>query len=123
MRGSGQDDKVVGHHCQPLSELVAPGLLDLVTPAARALGVGAALVGLVDDHEIPALLPDALPHVFLLGIVKRRDDVRLALPEVQQLLLVVAGMNDLEALAEESQKLILPLDGQWCRYDDEHALD
>src|SRR5262249_58639885 len=40
-----------------------------------------------------------------------------------ELLLVVAGMNDLEALAEESQKLILPLDGQWCRYDDEHALD
>ena len=40
------------------ASLVALGLLDLVTAPGTALGVGAALVRLVNDDQIPALLPN-----------------------------------------------------------------
>lgn len=69
-------------------------------------------MGLVDDDQVPARLPDALPHAVLLGVVDRGDDLGLALPEVEKLLLVVPGMDDLERLAEEPEKLVLPLNGQ-----------
>jgi hypothetical protein len=50
---------------------VAPlGLIDLVAAARRALRVGTALVRLINDHEVPTLLPDALPHIILFGVIE-----------------------------------------------------
>ena len=55
VRGRRQQEQVVGVGGQPLGELVALGLLRLVAAPGAALGVGAALVRLVDDDEVPAL--------------------------------------------------------------------
>src|ERR1039458_6290959 len=108
---------------QLFSELVALGLIDLVTPARRALRVGAALVRFVNDDEVPTLLPDALSYIILFGVVEGGDYKRFPLPEVDELLLVVAGMNDLKRLAEEAHHLVLPLDGQRSRHHDEAAFN
>src|ERR1039458_3698703 len=89
---------------QLFSELVTLGLIDLITPARRALRVGAALVRFINDDEVPTLLPDALPHIILFGVVEGGDHERFPLPEVDELLLVVAGMNDLKRLAEETHR-------------------
>ena len=96
---------------------------DFVTAAGRSLGVRTALVGLVDDDQVPALLPDALPYFLLLCVVDRRDDLGLALPEIEKLLLVVRGVDDLERLAEEAQQLVLPLKGQRRWHQDQTAVD
>ena len=82
------------------AKLVATGLLHLVAATGRRLGVGAALVRFVDDDEIPALLPDALADVVLLGVVQRCDDLRRTLPRVDELLLVNRREDDLERFAE-----------------------
>ena len=112
VRRRRQQQQVVAVLGEPLGELVAFRALHLVAAAGRSLRVGAALVGFVDDDEIPALPPDPFPDVVLLGVVDRRDDLGLALPEIQKLLLVVRGVDDLERLAEEAQQLVLPLNGQ-----------
>src|SRR5258708_5397603 len=95
---------------QPFGELVALGLIDLVTPASRALCVGAAFVRLINDDEVPTLLPDSLSYIILFRVVKGCDHERFPLPEVDELLLVVARMNDLKRLAKEAHHLVLPLD-------------
>ncbi len=100
-------------------ELVPFGALDVVAAARRPLRVRAARVGLVDDDRVPGLLPDTLPDVVPLGVVDRRDHVRLALPEIEEPLLVVRGADDLERLAEEPKQLVLPLNGQRRRHQDE----
>src|ERR1035441_1593912 len=104
---------------QLFGELVALGLIDLVTPARRALCVGAALVRFINDDQIPTLLPDALSYIILFGVVEGGNHQRFPLPEVDELLLVIAGMNDLERLAEEAHHLVLPLDGQRSGYHDQ----
>jgi len=123
VRSRGEQHEMVTHRGEPLGELVAPSLPDLVLSTARPLGVRAALVSLVDDHEVPSLLPDPLANVVLLGVVQGGDDLRLALPEVEELLLVVARVDDLEALAEEADQLVLPLNRERRWDKDEHALD
>jgi hypothetical protein len=90
--------------CESLRELIPLRLFDLVTTAARSLGIGTALVRLIDDDQVPLLLPYPLAHIILLGIVERDDDLGLALPEIQKLLLVVPGVNNLKALAEKPQE-------------------
>jgi hypothetical protein len=51
------------------------------------------------------------------------DDERFPLPEVDEFLLVVAGMNDLKRLVEETHHLVLPLDGQRGWHHDETAFN
>ena len=46
-----------------------------------------------------------------------------ALPGVDELLLIDGGEDDVERLAEPAQQLVLPLDRQRRRAEDEHALD
>ena len=102
---------------QRLAELVGEGLL--------VVGVGAHLVGLVDDDEVPVGAEQAL-----LGVLDARDpgdrgdDLVALLPGV----LAVVGAehvaaDDLEVLAELVLQLALPLEGQVGRRDDERALD
>ena len=69
------------------------------------------------------LAPHPLPDLVLLRVVDGGDDLRFALPQVQELLLVVRGVDDLERLAEEAQQLVLPLEGQRRRNEDQAALD
>lgn len=123
MGGGGQEHHVIRKGGEPLGQLVAPGLLHVVGSAGAALGIGGALVGLVHNHQVPALLPDPLAHVGLLGVVDGADDLRLPLPGVDQLVLVVGGVDDLEGLFEETVELVLPLDGEGGRGQDEDALD
>ena len=67
------------------------------------LCVGAALVGFVDNDEVPPLLPDAFSDIILLGVVDGRDDLGFSLPQIKKLLLVVCRVNDLERLIERSE--------------------
>ena len=46
---------------------------------------GRAFVSLVDDDDVPFLLPNAFADVGLLRIIDRRDDLRGALPGVHKL--------------------------------------
>src|SRR5437879_1677745 len=75
-----------------------------------ALGVGAALVRLVDDDEVPPLLPDPFPDVLLLGVVDGGDDLGVPLPGVDELLLVDGRKHHRELFAEPTLELVLPLD-------------
>ena len=118
-----QKQQIVALLGKPFSELVPLRALDFVATAHRTLRVGAALVGLVDDDEVPSLLPHPLAHAILFGVVDGRDDLRFPLPQVQELLLIVRGVNDLERLVEEPEQLVLPLDGQWCRDKNQAAVN
>ena len=80
MGGGGQEQQVVAMLREPFGELVALRALDLVAAAGGTFGVGAALVGLVDDDEVPMLLPYPLPDVVLLRVVDGGDDLCLPLP-------------------------------------------
>ena len=106
-----------------LGELVTLGLLRLVAARGDVLGVGAALVGLVNDDEVPALLPDALADVVLLGVVNGGDDLVGPLPGIGELLLVHGREDDVERLAEPAQHFVLPLDRQRRRAEDEDAVN
>lgn len=68
---------MVGQGGQPLGQLVAPGLFDIVGSAGAALGVGRAFVGLVNDNQVPALLPNPFAYFRLLGVVQRGNDLVL----------------------------------------------
>src|SRR5262249_17834185 len=94
-----------------------------VTTAGGALRVGATLVRLVDDDEVPPLLPDALPHVLLLRVVEGGDHLCGALPRIDELLLVDCGEDDVEWLPEPTQELVLPLDRERGRAQNENPLD
>ena len=114
-----QQQQVVAVSGEPLGELVALRALDIVAAAGRALRVRAALVGLVDDDQVPTLLPDALPHAVLLGVVDRGDDPGLALPEVEKLVLVVPGVQSILGLAARRSapavagRVTAPLTKEW----------
>ena len=114
-----QEQQVVAVLRKPLRKLVPLGALDLVAPGGGALRVGAALVGFIDDDEVPPLLPDPFPDVVLLGVVDGRDHLGLPLPKIQKLMLVVGGVDDLERLVEKAEQLVLPLNGQRGRDEDE----
>ena len=123
VRRRGQQQQVAALLREPFGELIPLRPLHFVAPAGRPLRVRAALVRLVDDDQVPVLAPDALADAVLLGVVDRGDHLRLALPQVEQLLLVVRGMDYLERLAEETQQLVLPLEGERGRDQDEAAVD
>ena len=55
---------------QAFGKLVALRLFGLGGASAGPLGVGRAFVRFIQDDQIPALLPDALADVVLLGIVE-----------------------------------------------------
>ena len=80
-------------------------------------------MGLVNDDQIPTLLPDALAHVVLLGVVNRGDDLVGPLPGIGELLLVHRRENDVERLAKPAEHFVLPLDRQRRRAKDEDALN
>ena len=80
-------------------------------------------MGFVDDDEIPRLLPHPLANIVLFAVVDGCDYLPLPLPEVQKLLLVVRGVNDLERFVEEAQQFVLPLDGQGRGNEDEASID
>jgi hypothetical protein len=63
VRRGREQQQVVGLGGKLLGELVTLGLLRLVAAARCALRVRAALVGFVNDDEVPPLLPDALADV------------------------------------------------------------
>src|SRR5271167_4054509 len=79
---------VVSLGSQFLGELITLGLVNLVSASGGPFGVGTALVGLINNHEVPSLLPNALSYVLLLGVVNRSDHLVAALPGIRQLLLV-----------------------------------
>src|SRR5688572_4539796 len=109
---------MVGHGRQPFRKLIAARFLHLVAAPTGSLCVCAAFVRLVNDYEVPTLLPDPLTNIVLLRVVQRCDNLRLSLPRVYELLLIVARMDDLETFTEETQELVLPLDGQRCGHED-----
>ena len=80
-------------------------------------------MGLIDDDQIPVLLPDALADFVLLGVVQRGDDLGAPLPGIDKLLLVNGGKDDVERLAEPALHFVLPLDRQRRRAQDQHTLD
>ena len=123
VRGGREQEHVVGVRGQFLGDLVALGLLGLVAAPGAALGVGAALVGLVDDHEVPPFAPSPLADPILLGVIEGRDDVRGPVPGVDELLLVDRREDDVEGLAEPAEQLVLPLDGERRGAEDEDAID
>ena len=118
-----QEQEIVAVLGEPLRELVSLRSLDLVPPCGRVLRVGAALVSLVEDDEVPPLLPDPFPYVVLLGVVDGRDDLGFPLPKIQELMLVVRRVDDLERLVEKAEQLVLPLNGQRGRDEDEAPVD
>ena len=83
VRRGREHEQVVALVGQALRELVALRAFHFVTAPGGSLGVGAALVGFVNDDEIPSLLPNPLPHRVLLGVVDGRDHLRFALPKVE----------------------------------------
>ena len=112
VRRRREQKDVVGVGGQTLGKLVALGLLRLVASAGAALGVGAALMRLVDDDQVPAFAPDAFADVVLLGVVERGDDLRGTVPGVDELVVVHGREEDVERLAEPAEQLVLPLDGK-----------
>jgi len=67
-------------------------------------------MSLVYDEKVPSLLPYPLPHILLLGVVYRGNDLRRALPWIRQLMLIDGGKDDVEWLAKPAEHLVLPLD-------------
>src|SRR5262245_36516349 len=111
-RGGEQKDVASGLRGEMFGELVTLCLLGFVTTPGRAFGVRAALVRFVNDDQIPSLLPDALAHVVLLGVVNRGDDEVFLRPRVDKALLVTRRINRLELLAEPAKHFVLPLNRQ-----------
>src|SRR5216684_1570980 len=123
VRRGSQQQQVVGIRSQVFHELVATGLFNLVAATRGSFGVGAAFVCLIYDHQVPALLPDSLADILLLGIVQRRNHLCGTLPRVYELLLVNRRKDDLERFAEPPQQLVLPLDCQRCGAQYQYALN
>ena len=123
VRRGGEQQQVVGVGGQTLRQLVSLRLLRLVPSAGAALRVGAALVRLVDDDQVPSLVPNPLANVVLLGVVERGDDLRGAMPGVDQLVLVNGGENDVKRLAKPAEHFVLPLDRQRGGAEDKHPVD
>ena len=124
VRRGGQQEQVVGRWQPAARRAGSASSSQPRLPGRRdALGVGAALVGLVDDDEVPSLLPDPLAHVVLLGVVHRGDDLVAAVPGVDELLLIDGREDDVERLAEPAKHLVLPLDGQRRGAENQHPVD
>src|SRR3989338_1949348 len=102
---------------QSFTKLIGEGLL--------VCAVGAHLVGLVNNDEVPLAAEEAL-----VGILNPRhpgyrgDDLVLLLPGVRAVIRTKnIAANDLEVLAELILQLALPLEGKTSRRDDKRALD
>jgi hypothetical protein len=80
-------------------------------------------VGLVDNDQIPVLLPDPLADVILLGVVKGGDDLIASFPRVRQLLPVDGREDDVECLTEPALHFVLPLDRQRGGAQDQDAIN
>jgi len=71
MRCRGEQEDVVGLAGELGGEFVAFGRVwRWLAPRAAGLGACRTFVRLVDDDEIPSLLPDAFPHRILFGVVQ-----------------------------------------------------
>ena len=107
---------MVGHLGELLAELVGEGLL--------VPGVGAHLVGLVHDDEVPPRAEQAVSGVLDSRDPRDgRDDLVAVLPGV----LAVVGpqyvaADDFEVLAELVLQLALPLKREVGRGDDQRAV-
>src|SRR5437762_1521297 len=108
---------------ESLRELITLRLLGLVAASGRTLCVCAAFVSLIDDDEIPTLLPDALANIVLFGVVQRGNYLRGALPRIHELLLVHGREDDVEWFTEPPQKFVLPLNREWSGTQHKNALD
>jgi hypothetical protein len=108
---------VIGHAREGFTQPIGEGLL--------VVGVGAHLVGLIHDDEVPVGAEQALLGVLDPGYPGDRGDHLVAiLPGVKP----VGGTerlaaDDLEALAELVLQLPLPLEGEVRRCDNECAAD
>jgi hypothetical protein len=118
-----QQQEVIGGVGESFGQLVAFCFFYLVTAFRCALSVGTTLVRLVNDDDVPALLPDPLPHVVLLGIVDGTNHLGVTLPGIHQLLLVDRRKNEVERFPEPAEHFVLPLDRQRCRTENQNALD
>src|SRR5688572_10114727 len=107
---SSHEEQMVGLFGQLRRQLIALGRIDLWTaPRAARLRAGRAFVGLINDDEIPMLLPDALTDIGLFGVVDRSDNVVVATPRIGKLLLIDRSEYDVEGFAEPSLHFIMPL--------------
>ena len=96
---------------------------DLVAAPGTALRVRAALVRLVDDDEVPSFAQNALSDIVLFGVVERGDDLRRAMPGIDELLLIDGREDDVERFAEPAEQFVLPLDRQRRGAEDQHPVD
>ncbi len=124
VRRGGEQQEMVALGCQLRRQFVPLGGDHLrFASGPAAAGSGGALVGLVDDDQVPVLLPDPLADVILLGVVEGGDDLVASLPGVRQLLLVDGREDDVERLAEPALHFVLPLDRQRRRAQDQDAVN
>src|SRR5262249_33802790 len=65
-----QKEDMVGIVGQAFGHLIALGFLRLIAPSSGMFGVGTTFVRLINNDEVPPLVPDALTHVILLGVVE-----------------------------------------------------
>lgn len=110
---------MIGLISQAFGQLVAFGLFGLGTAPGGAFGVGAALVSFVDNHQIPALLPDPFPYLVLFGVIDGGDHLGRALPGIDQLLLIDGGEDHLEGFTEPAQQFVLLLQRERCWTQDQ----
>ena len=116
---------LVGRGCQQqhvvravAQELPEPVALALVRLVARRHAVG-----LVDDHQVPAYLPQTRKDVLALGEVKRGNHMFLAQPLVDaELVANVSAFQHQELLIELLLQFSLPLEGQVRGAHDEDPL-
>ena len=108
---------MIGHPRQGFAQPIGEGLL--------VVAVGAHLVGLIDDDEIPLA-----PQQRFLGVFyprnpgNRSDDLVLFLPGIHPVIGAEhVATDDLEALAELVFELPLPLEGEVGRRHDKGPLD
>ena len=101
------------------------GLAEAVSERLAVVGVGAHLVRLVDDDQVPVRAEQAL-----LGVLDardpgdRRDDLIAVLPGVVSIVCAKRlAPDDLEALAELVLEFTLPLERQVRRGDDQRPTD
>ena len=113
----GHEEEVVGHLGEMLTELIGQRLL--------VRTVGAHLVGLVHDDEVPVAAQQALAGILDAGDPGDGGHHLVAfLPGVHAVVGTQGvAADDLELLAELVAQLALPLKGQVGRGNDQDALD
>ncbi|MDZ7379711.1 MAG: hypothetical protein ONB06_10260, partial [candidate division KSB1 bacterium] len=110
MGSDGQRQHVVDHLAELCGQLVALRLRHFSAASCRGFCIGRALVRFIDHHQVPALLPDALAHIVLLGVVAGGDDLCRALPGVGEPLLVHRGKDAVARLPKPAQDVVVGLE-------------